>query len=82
MQEPRGYDSNHSKHKKGNRGKALRSKRKPESSKEALDFKEVTDFLAGLQYHKAIYTTGKDPKDQKDRLILRAYIQTITFSDQ
>ena len=35
-----------------------------------------------MPYHKVNYMTGKDLRDRADRLVLEAYIQSKTLTDQ
>lgn len=49
---------------------------------EALDFKEVVERSFGLPYHEVNFMTGKDLRDRADRLVLEAYIQSKTLTNQ
>ena len=55
---------------------------KPKPIQDALTFKEVVERSVGLPYHEVNYMTGKDLRDRVDRLVLEAYIQSKTFTDQ
>ena len=62
--------------------KDTQDKAKPKPIQDALNLKEVVGRSVGLPYHEVTYMTGKDLRDRADRLVLEAYIQSKTFTDQ
>ena len=49
---------------------------------EALDFREVVEGTFELPYHEVNYMTGKDLRDRADIMVLEAFIQSKTPTDQ